>query len=123
MCIGLCIVRIVNRIAPPQSSMSAPLSAAYLSGTPALEITDLHAWHGDVHALRGVNLHIPRGQVTALLGPNGSGRSTVLRSIMGLVQARSGSVRIHGTESIHLPLDKILHLGIGYRSANPDIHP
>jgi len=92
-----------------------------VQGTPALELTDLHAWYGDAHVLQGVNLHIAQGQVVALLGRNGSGRSTMLRAIMGLTGSRSGSVRIHGTESIHLPLDKISHLGIGCCGEEPGI--
>lgn len=96
-------------------------SLAASSSVPALEITDLHAWHDNAHAVRGINLRIPAGQVTALLGRPGSGHDTLLRAIMGLTSFRSGSVRIHGTESIHYARDKIQHLGVGYCEADTGI--
>jgi branched-chain amino acid transport system ATP-binding protein len=82
--------------------------------TPALEITNLHAWYGESHVLHGVNLSVAQGEVVTLLGRNGSGRTTTLRALLGLTGTRKGSIRIRGTESIHLPTYKIAHLGIGY---------
>jgi branched-chain amino acid transport system ATP-binding protein len=81
---------------------------------PALEIRDLNAWYGESHILHGVNLSVPRGQVVTLLGRNGAGRTTTLRSIMGLVGRRQGSIKVHGDETIALPTHRIAHLGIGY---------
>ncbi|MBR7783456.1 ABC transporter ATP-binding protein [Undibacterium luofuense] len=80
----------------------------------ALEIRDLQAWYGESHILHGVNLQVEAGQVVTLLGRNGAGRTTSLRAVMGLTGRRSGSVRIHGQEAIHLPAHKIAHLGVGY---------
>ncbi len=82
--------------------------------TPALEISNLHAWYGESHVLHGVNLNVRKGEVVTLLGRNGSGRTTTLRAILGLTGSRKGSIRIQGTESIHLPTYRIAHLGIGY---------
>lgn len=82
--------------------------------THALEISDLQAWYGESHVLHGVNLTVSQGEVVTLLGRNGSGRTTTLRAMLGLTGSRRGSIRIHGTESIHLPTYKIAHLGIGY---------
>ena len=79
-----------------------------------LEITDLHAWYGESHILHGVNLTVQRGEVVSLLGRNGAGRTTTLRSIMGLVGKRRGSIKINGVETIRLPTYRIAHLGIGY---------
>lgn len=81
---------------------------------PALEISDLQAWYGESHILHGVNLQVTQGEVVTLLGRNGAGRTTTLRAILGLTGSRRGSVRIHGTEAIHLPTYKVAHLGIGY---------
>jgi branched-chain amino acid transport system ATP-binding protein len=81
---------------------------------PALEINDLQAWYGESHILHGVNLQVTQGEVVTLLGRNGAGRTTTLRAILGLTGSRQGSVRIHGTEAIHLPTYKVAHLGIGY---------
>lgn len=80
----------------------------------ALDIQDLHAWYGESHILHGLNLKVRPGEVVTLLGRNGSGRTTTLRAIMGLVGKRQGSIRIHGDETIHLPTHKIAHHGVGY---------
>ena len=80
----------------------------------ALDIHDLHAWYGESHILHGLNLKVSPGEVVTLLGRNGSGRTTTLRAIMGLVGKRQGSIRIHGDETIQLPTYKIAHHGVGY---------
>jgi len=80
----------------------------------ALEVTGLQAWYGESHVLHGVSFDVGQGEVVTLLGRNGSGRTTTLRAILGLTSHRSGSVRVQGSESIHLPTYKIAHLGIGY---------
>jgi branched-chain amino acid transport system ATP-binding protein len=82
--------------------------------TPALDITDLHAWYGESHILHGVSLSVRPGEVVTLLGRNGAGRTTTLRAIMGLTGARTGSIRVGGVEAIRLPTHRIAHLGIGY---------
>src|SRR5690606_15583945 len=82
--------------------------------TAALEISDLQAWYGESHVLHGVNMRVEQGEVVTLLGRNGAGRTTTLRAILGLTGSRKGSIRIQGTESIHLPTYRIAHLGIGY---------
>ncbi|HEX8788262.1 MAG TPA: ABC transporter ATP-binding protein [Telluria sp.] len=79
-----------------------------------LEIENLQAWYGESHVLHGVDLAVRPGEVVALLGRNGAGRTTLLRAIMGLTGRRSGSIKIDGKESIRLPTHKIAHLGIGY---------
>lgn len=85
-----------------------------MTDTPALVLQDLHAWYGNVHVLRGVNLAVPKGEAVALLGRNGAGRTTTLRAIMGLGVKRSGSVQVNGAETIHLPPHRIARLGAGY---------
>ncbi|MFP5393710.1 MAG: ABC transporter ATP-binding protein [Gammaproteobacteria bacterium] len=82
--------------------------------TAALEISGLNAWYGESHILHGIDLSVNPGEVVTLLGRNGSGRTTTLRAIMGLTGARTGSIRIHGVESVGLPTHRIAHLGVGY---------
>jgi branched-chain amino acid transport system ATP-binding protein len=82
--------------------------------TPALEITNLHAWYGESHILHDVNFSVNQGEVVTLLGRNGAGRTTTLRAIMGLTGARKGSIRINGAEVINIPTHKVAHLGVGY---------
>ena len=80
----------------------------------ALVIERLHAWYGESHVLHGIDLRVGEGEVVALLGRNGAGRTTLLRAIMGLTGRRSGSIAIHGHEAIGLPTHRIAHLGVGY---------
>ena len=80
----------------------------------ALSITDLQAWYGESHILHNVNLTVNQGEVVTLLGRNGAGRTTTLRSIMGLVGARKGSIKINGNETIAMATHKIAHQGVGY---------
>jgi branched-chain amino acid transport system ATP-binding protein len=82
--------------------------------TNALEISDLQAWYGESHVLHGISLSVKPGEVVALLGRNGAGRTTTLRAIMGLTGRRSGSIKINGSESIGLATHRIAHLGVGY---------
>ena len=85
-----------------------------VAATEFLRITDLHAFYGESHILHGVDLTVNRGEVVALLGRNGAGRTTTLKAILGLVGRRSGSVMINGREAIAMAPHKIAHLGLGY---------
>jgi branched-chain amino acid transport system ATP-binding protein len=80
----------------------------------ALEISNLQAWYGESHILHGIDLSVKEGEVVTLLGRNGAGRTTTLRAIMGLTGRRTGSIKIHGTESTGLATHRIAHLGVGY---------
>jgi branched-chain amino acid transport system ATP-binding protein len=79
-----------------------------------LRLSDVHAWYGESHILHGIDLTVNQGEVVTLLGRNGSGRTTTLKAIMGLVGRRSGSIMINGTEAVALPPHRIAHLGLGY---------
>jgi branched-chain amino acid transport system ATP-binding protein len=85
-----------------------------MSERPALDIKDLNAWYGESHILHGVDVAVRHGEVVTLLGRNGAGRTTTLRSIVGLVGKRTGSIRINGVESASLPTYRVAHLGVGY---------
>ena len=61
--------------------------------TPFLEVKDLQGWFGESHVLHGVNFHVNEGEVVTLLGRNGAGRTSTMRSIMGLIGRRTGSIR------------------------------
>jgi len=82
--------------------------------TEFLRISNLHAWYGESHILHGVDLTVHQGEVVTLLGRNGAGRTTTIKSIVGLVGKRSGSITINGTESIDMAPHQIARLGIGY---------
>ena len=84
------------------------------SGRELLRLDDVHAWYGESHILHGISLHVNQGEVVTLLGRNGAGRTTTLKSILGLVGRRSGSIRVNGTETIAMPPHSVARLGIGY---------
>lgn len=79
-----------------------------------LRISNLHAWYGESHILHGVDLTVNEGEVVTLLGRNGAGRTTTLKSILGLVGRRTGTITINGTESVNLAPHQIAKLGLGY---------
>ena len=83
-------------------------------GTPFLEVKDLHGWYGESHVLHGVNFHVNEGEVVTLLGRNGAGRTSTMRSIMGLIGSRKGSIKVKGAETIGMATHRIARLGIGY---------
>lgn len=90
-----------------------PPEAARMS-EPMLEIRDLEAWYGESHVLHGVSLDIHPGEVVTLLGRNGAGKTSTLRSMMGLVGRRAGSIKFEGRETIALRSDIIARAGIAY---------
>ena len=79
-----------------------------------LRLDNVHAYYGESHILHGINLHVKQGEVVTLLGRNGAGRTTTLKSILGLVGRRTGSIQVKGQETVRLPPHKIAQLGIGY---------
>jgi len=79
-----------------------------------LRISGLQAWYGESHVLHGVDLAVNEGEVVTLLGRNGAGRTSTLKSILGLVGRREGSIRVNGVETVRLPTYRIAHLGVGY---------
>lgn len=85
-----------------------------MSGQTLLKVEGLHAWYGESHILHGVNFEVREGELVTLLGRNGAGRTTTLKSILGLTGRRSGSIRVLGQETVHLPTNRIARLGLGY---------
>ena len=87
-----------------------------------LAVRDLHAYYGKSHILHGVNLSVGSGEIVSLLGRNGVGRSTTIKTIMGQV-AGSGSVRFKDEEVLGRKTYEIAHRGLGYVPENRDIFP
>jgi branched-chain amino acid transport system ATP-binding protein len=77
-----------------------------------LEVEDLHTFYGNIEALKGVSLAVDEGEIVTLIGSNGAGKSTTLRSISGLTPPRSGSINFAGREIARLPPQDIVRLGI-----------
>lgn len=87
-----------------------------------LQLNNLHAFYGKSHVLHGVSFAVQPGQIVALLGRNGSGRSTTAKAIMGLVECQ-GSILWKNTEIVGRKAYQIAHLGLGYVPENRDIFP
>lgn len=87
-----------------------------MSTTPIsmLEIQDLHVSYGAIKAVQGVSFHLNAGEIVALIGSNGAGKSTILRTISGLERAKSGTIRFEGNELTRMKAHKIVELGIAH---------
>ena len=79
-----------------------------------LKLEDVHAYYGESHILQGVSLHVAEGEIVCLLGRNGVGKTTTLRSIMGLVSSRRGLIELEGTSLTNKPTHSIARAGVGY---------
>ena len=90
--------------------------------TPLLQLSALNAFYGKSHILHGVDLTVGEGEIVALLGRNGSGRSTTVKTVMGLVHGQ-GSVKFKGEEILGHHAFDIAHRGVGYVPENRDIFP
>ena len=83
-------------------------------GVPLLKVEGLEAWYGESHVLHGMTFEIHPGEVVTLLGRNGVGKTSTMRSIMGIVAKRTGSVQYDGSETIKLSSNRIARLGLAY---------
>jgi branched-chain amino acid transport system ATP-binding protein len=77
-----------------------------------LEVKEIHTFYGNIEALKGISLEVEEGEIVTLIGSNGAGKSTTLRSISGLTPPRSGSIRFDGKELGETPPQEIVRLGI-----------
>jgi branched-chain amino acid transport system ATP-binding protein len=87
---------------------------AAVPATELLRVAGLHAFYGESHVLHGMDFTVGTGELVTLLGRNGSGRTTTLKAILGLVDRRTGSVVFRGHETIRLAPHRIAHLGVGW---------
>jgi branched-chain amino acid transport system ATP-binding protein len=88
-----------------------------------IELNDIHSYYGESHILHGVSLKVAAGQILALVGRNGVGKTTLLRSIMGLVEVRSGQILIEGQDITNLPPHKVARSGCTFIPDDRGIFP
>jgi branched-chain amino acid transport system ATP-binding protein len=79
-----------------------------------LQLRNLHTYYGHIHAVKGVSLHVMPGEIVALIGGNGAGKSTILRAVSGIVKADSGDILLEGEQITSLSPERILKNGIGH---------
>lgn len=99
------------------------MSATAPASTPLIEATELQAWYGSSHALRGVPLRLARGETLGLLGRNGMGKSTLLRTLLGHVKQRSGQIHIAGQDLSRGKPYEVARLGIAYVPEGRGVFP
>ena len=79
---------------------------------PMLELNDVHAYYGNIHALKGISLTVEEGEIVTLIGANGAGKTTTLRTITGLLKPKTGSVVLDGEDLAPFPAHKIVFKGV-----------
>ena len=79
-----------------------------------LQVRNLHTYYGHIHAVKGVSLHVKPGEIVALIGGNGAGKSTILKAISGIVRGASGDIILGDEQITHLSSERILKSGIGH---------
>ena len=82
--------------------------------SPLLSVRELNAWYGESHALHGIDLDVHQGETVTLLGRNGVGKTTALRSIMGIIRKRTGTIQFDGHDMMRIPLHRAAHTGMGF---------
>jgi branched-chain amino acid transport system ATP-binding protein len=88
-----------------------------------LELENIHTYYGHIHALKGVSLSVEQGEIVTLIGANGAGKSTTLRTISGLIHAREGMIRLGGHNITRLPAHEVVAAGVGHVPEGRGIFP
>lgn len=79
-----------------------------------LEVKDLAVYYGMIHAIKGVSFEVNKGEIIALIGANGAGKTTILHTITGLLSPKRGSIQFEGKELTKIPAHKIVSLGMAH---------
>jgi branched-chain amino acid transport system ATP-binding protein len=79
-----------------------------------LEVKNLHVYYGAINALQGISFHIEEGEIVSLIGANGAGKSTTLRTISGILRPRTGSITFKGEDITTIPAEQIVRRGISH---------
>lgn len=90
---------------------------------PMLELHDVHSYYGNIHALKGITLHVDKGEIVTLIGSNGAGKSTTIRTISGLMHPRQGTITLDGERIDHMPAHKLVARGISQSPEGRRIFP
>jgi branched-chain amino acid transport system ATP-binding protein len=93
---------------------AAPAKPAPGAGAQVLQVQNLQAWYGESHILHGVDFNVNAGEVVTLLGRNGAGKTSTLKSVMGIIGKRTGSVRFNNQDIIRVSSDRIARMGVAF---------
>ncbi len=90
---------------------------------PMLDVRDLHSYYGHIHALKGISFMVDQGEIVTLIGSNGAGKSTTLKTISGLLQPRQGSIDLAGTRISGMPAHRVAGMGLAQSPEGRRIFP
>ncbi len=90
---------------------------------PMLDVRDLHSYYGHIHALKGISFTVDQGEIVTLIGSNGAGKSTTLKTISGLLQPRQGSIDLAGTRISGMPAHRVAGMGLAQSPEGRRIFP
>jgi branched-chain amino acid transport system ATP-binding protein len=99
------------------------MTSSAANGKPMLVLEDVHSYYGNIHALKGISLYVNEGEIVTLIGSNGAGKSTTIRTISGIMHPRQGSIKLHGEEISHTPPHKLVGKGIAQAPEGRRIFP
>jgi len=88
-----------------------------------LELNNVHSYYGHIHALQGISLYVNEGEIVSLIGSNGAGKSTTLRTISGMIHAREGQVLLDGKDITHTEAHLVVGMGVGHVPEGRGIFP
>ena len=88
-----------------------------------LELRDLHSYYGNIHALKGISLDVEKGEIVTLIGSNGAGKSTTIRTVSGLMHPRRGTITLEGERIDHVPAHRLVSRGIAQSPEGRRIFP
>lgn len=88
-----------------------------------LELTNVHSYYGHIHALKGISLYVEEGEIVSLIGSNGAGKSSTLRTISGMIHAREGQVLLDGKDITHTEAHNVVSMGVGHVPEGRGIFP
>src|SRR5689334_20744182 len=96
------------------AAQAGPDASAGPTPERILELNDVHTYYGNIHALKGVSMQVGRGEIVTLIGSNGAGKSTTLKTISGVERARQGWIKLEGSDITRTPAHEVVGMGIAH---------
>ncbi len=109
--------------APMPAPIPAPLTAPSAAPQAILRVANIESYYGPIMAIRGVSLEVPRGQIVTVLGANGAGKTTILKTISGVLDPLKGSIEFEGQPITRMDADKIVRLGLSHVPEGREVFP
>src|SRR3972149_11483944 len=110
-------------LGPTGSGGFYTVTSSTADGKPMLVLEDVHSYYGNIHALKGISLHVNQGEIVTLIGSNGAGKSTTIRTVSGIMHPRHGSIKLHGEEISRTPPHKLVGKGLAQAPEGRRIFP